>query len=104
MDLNLARVCEQNRAVKIYGQYCPIARASEVLAERWTLIIVRNLLAGCRTFSELCDGAPGIPKDTLTQRLGVLEQFGIIERKPSPRRRGFFVLPHSTWPRAEIGV
>jgi DNA-binding HxlR family transcriptional regulator len=97
-------VCEQNRAVKIYGQYCPIARASEVLAERWTLIIVRNLLAGCRTFSELCDGAPGIPKDTLTQRLGVLEQFGIIERKPSPRRRGFFVLPHSTWPRAEIGV
>ncbi len=68
--------------MKIYGQYCPIARASEVLAERWTLIIVRNLLAGCRTFSELCEGAPGIPKDTLTQRLELVEQSGIIERKP----------------------
>ncbi len=62
----------------MYGQYCPIARASEILAERWTLIIVRNLLAGCRTFSELCEGAPGIPKDTLTQRLELLEQFGVI--------------------------
>jgi DNA-binding HxlR family transcriptional regulator len=75
--------------VKTYGQYCPIARASEILAERWTLIIVRNLLAGCRTFSELCEGAPGIPKDTLTGRLELLEQSGIIERTPSPRGRGF---------------
>lgn len=75
--------------MKIYGQYCPIARASEILAERWTLIIVRNLLAGCRTFSELCEGAPGIPKDTLTQRLELLEQFGVIARQPSPRGRGF---------------
>jgi DNA-binding HxlR family transcriptional regulator len=75
--------------VKNYGQYCPIARASEVLAERWTLIIVRNLLVGCHTFSELYEGAPGIPKDTLTQRLELLEQSGIIERKSSPRGRGF---------------
>lgn len=75
--------------MKTYGQYCPIARASEILAERWTLIIVRNLLAGCRTFSELYDGAPGIPKDTLTNRLEVLEQSGVIERQPSPRGRGF---------------
>lgn len=75
--------------MKTYGQYCPIARASEILAERWTLIIVRNLLVGCRTFSELNSGAPGIPKDTLTNRLEVLEQSGIIERRPRPRGRGF---------------
>jgi DNA-binding HxlR family transcriptional regulator len=75
--------------VKIYRQYCPIARASEVLAERWTLIIVRNLLAGCHTFSELYDGAPGIPKDTLTQRLELLEQSDVIGKEPRPRGRGY---------------
>jgi DNA-binding HxlR family transcriptional regulator len=89
MDLHVSPRREEDGTVKTYGQYCPIARASEILAERWTLIIVRNLLAGCRTFSELYDGAPGIPKDTLTNRLEVLEQSGIIERTPSPRGRGF---------------
>src|SRR6476661_8330317 len=43
--------------VRQYGQYCPIARSSEVLAERWTPIIVRNLLNGCHTFSEIRQGA-----------------------------------------------
>jgi DNA-binding HxlR family transcriptional regulator len=80
---------EEDGVVKTYRQYCPIARASEILAERWTLIIIRNLLAGCRTFSEVYDGAPGIPKDTLTNRLELLEQSGIIERKRRPRGRGF---------------
>lgn len=89
MDLHIDRACEQNGDVKTYGQYCPIARAAEILAERWTPIIVRNLLVGCHTFSDLYKGAPGIPKDTLTQRLDSLEQSGIIERKPSPTGRGF---------------
>lgn len=84
--------------MKVYRQYCPIARASEILAERWTLIIVRNLLVGCHTFSELYEGAPGIPRDTLTQRLEVLEQSGIIERTPSPRGRGFL---YSLTPRGQ---
>jgi DNA-binding HxlR family transcriptional regulator len=39
-----------------YGQFCPIARSSELLAERWTPIIVRNLLNGCRTFNEIRQG------------------------------------------------
>jgi DNA-binding HxlR family transcriptional regulator len=39
--------------MRTYGQYCPIARASEVLAERWTPIILRNLLLGSTTFSEI---------------------------------------------------
>lgn len=67
-------------AVRTYGQYCPIARTSELFAERWTPILVRNLLAGCRTFGELMDGAPGISKALLAQRLELLEQQGILTK------------------------
>lgn len=69
-------------------EYCPIVRASEVLAERWTPIIVRNLLLGCETFSEIAAGAPGISDTLLSQRLRSLESYGIIERRAHPRGRG----------------
>ncbi len=71
--------------VRTYGQYCPIARATEILAMRWTPIIVRNLLLGCETFSELQEGAPGIPRTLLSERLRLLERYGIVERRPSGR-------------------
>jgi DNA-binding HxlR family transcriptional regulator len=71
--------------VRTYGQYCPIARATEILAMRWTPIIVRNLLLGCETFGELMDGAPGIPRSVLSSRLELLEQYGIVERVASRR-------------------
>jgi DNA-binding HxlR family transcriptional regulator len=64
--------------VKHYGQYCPIARTSELVAERWTPIIIRNLLNGCRTFGELQAGAPGISKALLAERLQALERHGIV--------------------------
>jgi DNA-binding HxlR family transcriptional regulator len=70
--------------VRTYGQYCPIARATEILAMRWTPIIIRNLLLGCETFGEIQDGAPGIPRTLLSQRLRLLEQHGIVERDPGP--------------------
>jgi DNA-binding HxlR family transcriptional regulator len=73
--------------MRTYGQYCPLARASELLAERWTLIIVRNLLAGCRTFGELLDGAPGISRALLAQRLALLEQYEVVVREADPRGR-----------------
>jgi DNA-binding HxlR family transcriptional regulator len=73
--------------MRTYGQYCPLARASELLAERWTLIIVRNLLAGCRTFGELLDGAPGISRALLAQRLALLEQYEVVVRETDPRGR-----------------
>src|SRR3954468_3481804 len=57
---------------------------------RWTPIIVRNLLLGAGTFSELQDGAPGIPRTLLSQRLRLLEQVGIVERLPD-RRYGLTV-------------
>lgn len=71
-----------------YGQFCPIARSSELLAERWTLIIVRNLLNGCRTFTEIRQGAPGIPTALLTQRLQSLERHGVLTRTVDAPRRG----------------
>ncbi len=71
--------------VRTYGQYCPVARASEILAMRWTPIIVRNLLLGCETFGELTDGAPGISRSLLSNRLELLEQYGVVERRPGGR-------------------
>ena len=73
--------------VRTYGQYCPVARASEILAMRWTPIIVRNLLLGAETFSQIQDGAPGIPRTLLSERLRLLEQHGIVERAPRRRYR-----------------
>jgi DNA-binding HxlR family transcriptional regulator len=71
-----------------YGQFCPIARSSELLAERWTPIIVRNLLNGCQTFNEIRQGAPGISTALLAQRLHTLEQHGVLERTPNETGRG----------------
>lgn len=71
-----------------YGQFCPIARSSELLAERWTPVIVRNLLNGCRTFNEIRQGAPGIPPALLTQRLQLLERHGVLVRTAKENGRG----------------
>ena len=69
--------------VRTYGQYCPIARASEVLAERWSLIILRNIvILGCRTFNEIADGAPGLSRGLLSKRLRELERAGVLEIRP----------------------
>jgi DNA-binding HxlR family transcriptional regulator len=73
--------------VRDYGQFCPIARSSELLAERWTPIIVRNLLNGCRTFNEIRQGAPGISTALLAQRLETLERYGVLVRVVKQHRR-----------------
>lgn len=78
--------------MRTYGQFCPIARTSELIAERWTPIIVRNLLNGCRTFTEIRQGAPGISTALLAQRLDALERHGIVESEhngPSGRGRSY---------------
>ena len=75
--------------MRSYGQYCPIARASEILAERWTPIILRNLLNGSTTFTEIADGAPGIPRSLLVTRLRELQRAGVVETTPNPTGRGF---------------
>ena len=75
--------------MRSYGQYCPIARAAEILTERWTPIIVRNLMAGCTTFSEISAGAPGLSPSLLTQRLRLLERAGVVETRPKPSGHGY---------------
>jgi DNA-binding HxlR family transcriptional regulator len=67
--------------MRSYGQYCPMAMALEVLGERWTLLIVRDLLGeGCR-FNDLARGLPGISRTLLAQRLRQLERDRIVERR-----------------------
>lgn len=65
-----------------YRQYCPIARASEILAERWNPLIVRNLMFGATTFSELARGVPAMSRSMLIKRLGELERAGVIVSRP----------------------
>ena len=65
--------------VRGYGQYCPITRAVEVLGERWTLLIVRDLLCGSTRFNELARGNPRLSRTLLSKRLRQLEAAGIID-------------------------
>lgn len=63
-----------------YGQYCPISHALDVLGERWTLMIVRDLLVGTTRFNDLARGLPGLSRSLLTKRLRQLEAAGLVER------------------------
>jgi len=63
-----------------YGQYCGVARALDIVGERWTLLIVRDLLLGPRRYSELLHGLPGITTNLLAKRLKEMEAAGLIER------------------------
>jgi len=68
--------------MKSYGQYCALARGLDVIGDRWTLLIVRELLAGSRRYSELADGLPGIATNLLAERLRSLEERGVAGRDP----------------------
>ncbi len=79
----------------VYGQYCPVARALEVLGDRWSLLIVRELLFGRSHFNEIERGLPGISRSLLVQRLRLLEQGGALERRlgPDGRAREYLLTP-----------
>ncbi|SEL72249.1 winged helix-turn-helix transcriptional regulator [Rhodococcus maanshanensis] len=62
-----------------YGQFCAVARALEVVGERWTLLIVRELLLGAASFGDIRRGLPRIPKATLSARLRGLRAAGIVD-------------------------
>ena len=64
-----------------YGQYCPVAKAAEVLGERWTLLVLRDLAEGAHRFGELTHGLPTMSRTLLSQRLRALERDGIVERR-----------------------
>lgn len=63
-----------------YGQFCTVARGAEVLCERWTPLVVRELLCGSRRFNDLRRGVPRMSTSLLAQRLQRLEEFGIVQR------------------------
>jgi DNA-binding HxlR family transcriptional regulator len=68
--------------MKGYGQYCPISRAAEVLGDRWTILIVRDLLTGATRFNELVRGNPGLSRSLLSRRLDQLVRADIVDRRP----------------------
>jgi DNA-binding HxlR family transcriptional regulator len=72
-----------------YGQFCPVAVACEVFAERWTPLILRELFAGSRRFAEIRRGIPLVSRALLTQRLRHLEDAGVIESRPAGRGREY---------------
>lgn len=73
--------------MRSYSQYCPIAKASEILGDRWTLLIVREMLGGASGFNELQRGLPGISRSVLADRLRFLERTEIVERRTGPKGR-----------------
>ncbi|HYH52865.1 MAG TPA: helix-turn-helix domain-containing protein [Solirubrobacterales bacterium] len=71
-----------------YGQFCPVAQAAEVLTERWTLLVLRELLMGSTRFNELQRGVPRMSSSLLSKRLRELERSGLITREPLVGERG----------------
>jgi len=65
--------------MKKYGQYCPIAKAAEVLTERWSLLVLRELIMGSSHYNDIRRGVPLISPSVLAERLKTLEERGIIE-------------------------
>lgn len=69
---------------KRYHQRCFVARALDLVGERWTLLIVRDLLLGGRRYSDLLAGLPGLTTNLLAARLARLSEAGLVERRPLP--------------------
>lgn len=76
-----------------YGQFCPVAKAMEVLDERWTLLVVRELLAGSTRFNELRRGNPRMSPTLLSKRLHTLERAGIVRRTGGEGRARYRLTP-----------
>ncbi|MBA2956127.1 transcriptional regulator [Nocardioides sp. MAH-18] len=71
-----------------YGDFCPVQMTAEVVADRWTPLIVRELVLGNTRFNDIARGLPGISRSLLVQRLRHLEKNGVLETWPSPTGRG----------------
>jgi DNA-binding HxlR family transcriptional regulator len=70
--------------MRSYGQYCGLARALDVIGDRWTLLIVRELLIGENRYTDLLKGLPGIATNLLASRLEEMEQAGLVSREALP--------------------
>jgi len=85
-----------------YNQNCPIARGLDVVGERWTLLILRELVGGARRYGDLRDQLPGIATNLLAERLKELQEAGLVERTdlPAPIGRTVYTLSDMGWQRA----
>jgi DNA-binding HxlR family transcriptional regulator len=82
-----------------YGQYCPIATALDLLGDRWTLLILRELLGGARRYGDLRAELPGIATNLLSDRLRMLAAEGLVEQfeVPAPVARTLYRLTDAGW-------
>ncbi len=76
-----------------YGQFCPISKAVEMLGDKWTLLIVRELLMGGRRYSELQRGLSQISPTILSKRLDSLARNGLVLKKKIPNQKGYEYFP-----------
>jgi DNA-binding HxlR family transcriptional regulator len=79
--------------MKSYGQFCPVAKAAEILTERWTLVVLRELLCGSRRFNDLRRGVPLMSPTLLSKRLTFLVEAGVIERRRAQPGKGWEYVP-----------
>ena len=73
-----------------YKQFCPVAMAAEVLCTRWTVVLLRELVAGSTRFNDLRRGVPKMSPTLLSQRLKELELAGIVERRELKSEKGVY--------------
>src|SRR5438128_12606067 len=73
-----------------YKQFCPVAMAAEILCTRWTVVLLRELVAGSTRFNELRSGVPRMSPALLSKRLKVLEAAGIVARSPLTGEPGLY--------------
>lgn len=72
-----------------YGQFCPVARAAEIVTTRWTPVLLRELIAGSTKFNDLRNGVPLMSPSLLSKRLKELEEVGVITMKKADKGRGW---------------
>jgi DNA-binding HxlR family transcriptional regulator len=84
---------------RTYGDLCGVARALDVIGERWALLVVRELLLGPKRFTDLRAGMPNLSPDVLSQRLRELEQAGVVRRGSLPPPAGSRIYELSDWGR-----
>jgi DNA-binding HxlR family transcriptional regulator len=77
-----------SEAGRSYGQFCGLARALDLVGERWAFLVVRELALGPKRFKDLLDGLPGVSTNVLASRLRQLERDGIVQRRILPAPAG----------------
>lgn len=87
----------QTMTRRTYGQFCGLARALEVVGERWAMLIIRDLLVGPKTIADLYWGLPRIPTEVLCARLNEFEHMGVVRQSALPRPDGSVVYELTEW-------